>query len=171
MCAFAWAVHSSLVGKMRLHNSHVQSCWPMFVIVVGCWCECCCEWWFWELIVCVIVFRPDDGMLWLWSWWCSWKDSDVCWWCSFDGTILVSWAIITAFWCCCSSFLIKLARLLWRLPNGAMFVGVMCLNLFIWITKRRYLCYKFCQRSNIKKSTFIPNNYFKIYFDSNFKIF
>lgn len=152
MCALAWAVHSSRVGRIRLHNSHVHSCWPMLVNVVGCWCECCCEWWFWELIVCVIVLRPDDGMLWLCSWWWSWNDCDDCWWCSFGATF-VSWAIITAFCCCCSSFLIRLARLLWRLPSGAMLVGVTCLNLFMWITKTIINLAKFLIESNYLRLT------------------
>jgi hypothetical protein len=68
--------------------------------------------------------------------------------------------MITAGFCCGSSFFIRLARLLCRFPSGAMLVGVTCLNLFMWITEMEIEVFSNCVVTIVFLSCFA---YFEIY--------
>lgn len=142
ICTSKWLLacndHSSLVENIRPHSSHDQD---------NCWWLCG--------IFKVAIDEPPE--------WC-----DACKWllgmCECDTLRLAS--NIVAFWprdvllfsLFSSFFFISVIVWLSRLPNGAMFVGVTCLNLFIWITN-------LSRRANALLQTWIwtytwLNNYF-----------
>ena len=131
---FAWTDHSSLVENIRPHNSHDHdSCWCVWGIVNPAKEELL-WWWLWEWtmlwatvegVCCIIVFD-----------WCS----KFC----LLFSLFSSFFFISKRSVCVYNYKFvylkkkkkyqPACRLFNLLPNGAILVGVTCLNLFIWIT-------------------------------------
>lgn len=125
--------HSSRVENIRPHNSHDQD---------NCWC---CG------IFSVAIDEPPE--------WCDCKWLFMLW----DTLMLASnmvglWSIDDLLFSLFSSFFFVSDNVwLRRLPKGAMFVGVTCLNLFIWITslsRRANALLQTCRREEIRSKPY-----------------